>query len=232
MFVNLTLTPDVSENLAIEICTGLKKALAEYDCALGGGNVTSGRDISLNLYIIGESLKDRYPLRSNAKKDDGIYCTGKLGLARAGLMMLQKKDDALPGLIEKFKFPRARFDAAAILAAHDVACVIDVSDGLAGDAAHIAEASRLTLTFDFDDAVYSPDLLTFCKRFGQSPEEMVLRGGEDYVLLFTCEPAKFEAIRKQLPEACRVGWCRELDGQHLKGLPPGLRSFQHGAEKV
>ncbi|MEW6079260.1 MAG: thiamine-phosphate kinase [Thermodesulfobacteriota bacterium] len=228
MFVNLTLPPDVSESLAIEICAGLKKALREYDCTLGGGNVTSGRDIYLNLFVIGELLTSRYPSRSNAKINDGLYCTGPLGLARAGLMMLQKKDDALPGLIERFKFPRARFDAAAILAAHDVACVIDVSDGLAGDAAHLAEASRVTLTFDFDDAVYSPDLLTFCKRFGQSPEEMVLRGGEDYELLFTCDPAKFDAIHKQLPEACRVGWCREFDGQYLKGLPHGLRSFQHG----
>jgi thiamin-phosphate kinase len=230
MFVNLTLAPDVSESLAVELYGGLKKALAEYDCALGGGNVTSGREISLNLFVIGESLTDRYPSRSNAKEGDGLYCTGKLGLARAGLMMLQIKDDVLPGLIKKFKFPRARFDAAAILAAHDVACVIDVSDGLAGDAAHIAEASRLTLTFDFDDAVYSPDLISFCDRSGRSPDEMILCGGEDYELLFTCQPEKFEAIRRQLPEACRVGWCKAFDGQYLRGIPEGVGSFQHGGK--
>jgi len=229
IFANLTLPGQVSEEVAADLYSGLKKALNEYDCALGGGNVSSGREVALNLFVVGEGGKGPYPSRSGARAGDGLYCTGRLGLARAGLLMLMNKDDSQQGLIDKFKFPRARFDAAAVLAAHDVACVIDVSDGLAGDAAHIADASELTIAFEYDSSVFDPELLTFCDRTGRLPDEIMLHGGEDYELLFTCTPETFEVVRKRLPDAFQVGWCRPFDGQYLKGLPAGLESFQHGA---
>lgn len=230
VFVNLTLPKDVSDALAEKLYAGLKKALKEYDCALGGGNVTSGRDVSLNLFAVGQGGAAGYPARSGARPGDGLYCTGRLGLAAAGLMLLRKKDDSQPALVEKFKFPRARFDAAAVLAAHEVTCVIDISDGLSGDANHIAEASGLTIVFDYDSGIFDPELLAFCRRTGPSPEEMVFRGGEDYELLFACEPGKFETIREQLPEAFQLGRCRPFEGQSIKGIPAGLKSFQHGSE--
>ena len=229
VFVNLTLPKDVPEELAGRLYDGLKKALEEYGCALGGGNVTSGRGVSLNLFAVGEGRPAGYPARSGARPGDGLYCTGRLGLAAAGLMLLQEKDDSHPALVEKFKLPRARFDAAAVLEANDVACVIDVSDGLSGDAGHIAEASGLTIVFDYDSGIFDPELLAFCQRTVRAPESLVFRGGEDYELLFTCPPGKLDAIRKQLPEVFQLGWCRPFEGQLLKGMPAGLKSFQHGS---
>ena len=228
VFVNLTLPKDAPDVLAEKLYAGLKKALKEYDCALGGGNVTSGRDVSLNLFAVGEGGAAGYPARSGARSGDGLYCTGRLGLAAAGLMLLQEKDVSQPALVERFKFPRARFDAAAVLAAHGVTCVIDVSDGLSGDAGHIAEASGLTIVFDYDSGIFDPELWAFYRKTGRAPEEMVFRGGEDYELLFTCDPEKFNAIRKQLPEAFQLGWCRPFEEKPLKGMPAGLKSFQHG----
>ena len=228
MFVNLTLPRQVPEDLAVELYAGLNKALGEYDCALGGGNVSAGRDLSLNLFVIGDGITDRYPSRSNAKPGDGLYCTGQLGLARAGLMLLQNKRQGFPDLVDRFKFPRPRFDAARILATHGVTCVIDVSDGLAGDAAHIAEASGLSLVFDYEAGIFDPALRRFCETNGLSPDEMALRGGEDYELLFACEPRCFESFRQDLAGAFRVGRFETFDGRYLKNLPEGLRSFQHG----
>ncbi len=230
MFVNLTLTGQEPETQICEMYDGLKKALSEYGCALGGGNISRGRTVGLNLFVVGKGDDNVYPLRSGARPGNGLYCTGRLGLSGAGLVLLQDKDDSHPELIEKFKFPRARFDAAAVLAAHGVACVIDVSDGLAGDAGHLAEASALSVAFDFDSGVFAPELLAFCQKTGRTPEEMMFCGGEDYELLFACEPDRFESICKQLPEAVCLGRFELFDGRYLKNLPAGLKSFQHGYE--
>lgn len=228
MFVNLTLPSHASEELAGQMYDGLKKALGEYDCALGGGNISRGRDVGVNLFVVGQSGNTIYPSRSGARPEHGLYCTGRLGLARAGLMSLQAKDISQPELIKKFKFPRARFDAAEILAEHGVGCAIDVSDGLAGDAAHIAEASGLTIAFDMEKEMVDPELAAFCERTGRPVDEMIFRGGEDYELLFACPPDQFQSVKNRLPDACRVGWCRPFSGTYLYGVPPGLKSFQHG----
>jgi len=115
-----------------ELYLGIQKALKHYDCALGGGNISKGSRLSLDLFAIGEGRSDLFPTRSAARPGDGLYVTGPLGLARAGLDALIRKDDSARALINRFKMPQARFDAARVLAEHQVACVMDISDGLAG----------------------------------------------------------------------------------------------------
>ena len=75
---------------------------------------------------------------------------GPLGLARAGLEALQAGKRIIPGLVRRFKSPKARFDAARILEDFKVSCVMDISDGLAGDAAHLAEASGVSIFLELD----------------------------------------------------------------------------------
>jgi thiamine-monophosphate kinase len=151
-----------------------------------------------------------------------------LGLARCGLKALKNDDARFPELVARFLHPRARFDAAAVLAAHGVACVMDISDGLAGDAAHIARAANLSIRLAAGDAAEHPELRRFCAAYDLNPEDEVLAGGEDYELLFSCRPAVFETLRRQLPEAHAVGRCEPFNGQHLPGLPDGVQSFRHG----
>ena len=55
--------------------------------------------------------------------------------------------------------PAARFDAADILARNSVLCVMDISDGLAGDAHHIAKASHLSIEFDLTSEYFDPELM-------------------------------------------------------------------------
>ncbi|MFP4040763.1 MAG: thiamine-phosphate kinase [Desulfosudaceae bacterium] len=230
MFVNLTLPPAEPGSLARMLYRGLNRALREYDCALGGGNLAAGGEVSLNLFIVGQKESGLYPARANARPGQGLYSTGRLGMARAGLELLRHGRNEPAELLAAFKYPRARFDEAAVLAENGVDCVIDISDGLAGDAAHIARAAGVTMAMDLSAAVYDPLLLDYCGRSGLSPEIMVLKGGEDYELLFTCEPERFETIRQRLPRACRVGRCESFTGRELTNIPIGLRSFQHGGE--
>ncbi|MFW5989544.1 MAG: AIR synthase-related protein, partial [Desulfosudaceae bacterium] len=127
--------------------------------------------------------------------------------------------------------PRARFDAAEVLAAHGVTCVMDISDGLAGDAAHIAEASGVTVELDLSAASAVPELAAFCKAFDRSPANMMAAGGEDYELLFACDPAVFASVAEKLPGAFQVGVCREFTGELVCGLPEGIRGYRHGQRR-
>jgi len=228
LFVNLGLPAALSETTINRIYRGLYAALERHGCRLGGGNIARAEILSLDLFAVGEGQRDCFPRRSMAQPGEGLYTTGPLGLARCGLRALQQRDHRFPDLVQRFLLPRARFDAAAILAEHGIRCVMDISDGLAGDAAHIARASEITITLDPSEAARHPELQSFCKACRLSPEEMVLAGGEDYELLFTCPDAQFEAMAPLLPEACQVGRCKDFDGTPLRNVPTDLCSYQHG----
>ena len=227
LFINLCLPPYMSENTVEEIYGGIREALIKHECSLGGGNISAGSELSLDLFAIGRGRSGIFPERSNAKAGYGLYCTGPLGLARAGLESLMNKDVSFAGLISKFKFPAARFDAAQILAEAGIDCVMDISDGLAGDAGHIAKASGITIELDLSSCPFDPDLVAFCGKYGKKPEETALSGGEDYELLFACHPDTYKKFSNLLKGSFRAGRCLPYTGKHVIS-PPGINSFQHG----
>lgn len=228
LFVNLALPSYIPDNTVEALYAGIQQALKKYDCVLGGGNISAGRQLSLDLFAVGRGHDTLFPSRSNAVPGYGLYCTGPLGLARAGLECLARKDTIFQDLIARFKAPVARFDAAQVLAANKVNCVIDISDGLAGDAKHIAEASGIAIEFDLASCPLDPNLIAFCQKYVLNIEEVVLAGGEDYELLFACRPETFEKVQNDLPDAYQVGRCLPFKGEYLVNLPAGIESFQHG----
>ena len=228
LFVNLGVPDHMAEASVRELFRGIQARLEAHKAALGGGNVSSAPRLSLDLFAIGEGRAGIFPLRSNARPGDGVYVTGALGLARAELICLQSGQTGFPALVDHFKNPRARFEAARILADAGVSCVMDISDGLAGDAAHIARASNLTILFEPESLQVDPALEHFCAASGLSIHEMLFAGGEDYELLFTCPEEIFNEVRQHLPEAFLVGRCLPPQAAWLENLPPGAASYQHG----
>jgi thiamine-monophosphate kinase len=229
LFVNLGLPGAMSEATVERIYHGLHAALARHGASLGGGNLARSAALVLELFALGEGREGLFPRRGAARPGDGLYASGPLGLARAGRLALQHREPGYPELVRRFRAPRARFDAAAVLADLGVACAMDVSDGLAGDAGHIARASALTIELDVNAAPLHPELARWARAHGRDPRELMLAGGEDYELLFACPPERFAEVARHLPEVYPVGRCRPFAGRHLAGLPAGLASFQHGA---
>lgn len=228
LFVNIGIPPSMPINIIQQLYKGIKTSLLKHHASLGGGNISASESLSVDLFAIGEGRNDIFPVRSGANPDDGLYCTGQLGLARAGLYSLIKKDTRFKTLIDKFKSPSARFDASRILAENNVKCVMDVSDGLAGDAKHIATASNITIALDLSRYSYDTILIDFCNKHKLSPEKIALAGGEDYELLFACTYDTFNRIKKKLPEAFNVGSCMEFNGKHITGVPSDIQSYHHG----
>jgi thiamine-monophosphate kinase len=228
LFTNLSLPAHIQESMVMSLYSGIYRALSKHNCVLGGGNISRASQLSIDLFAIGQGHGELFPKRANARIHDGLYCTGPLGLARAGLDALIREDNTFKGLTNKFKFPKARFDAAAILMKYRVTCVTDISDGLAGDAEHIADASNITISIDMNSRVLDSELMSYCETYHLSPMEMALSGGEEYELLFACPPETFNRIRADLPGVFQVGECLPFNGNAILNIPPVVRSFQHG----
>ena len=227
-FVNLGLPPYVSDDQVDALYLGIKKRLQNHQCPMGGGNISAANQLSLDLFAVGEGFADIVPLRKNAKPGDGLYATGPLGMAKAGLSILLNRQPVTNSLLDKFKHPRARFDAAKVLADHHVSCVMDISDGLAGDAEHIATASHITISLEIQNTYLHPDLVAYCGSDLDLAMDMAVAGGEDYELLFTCPADVFKQVKKNLPEAYPVGHCLPFTGQYILNPPKAGGSFQHG----
>ena len=230
LFVNLSLPEHIELPDVEALYGGIFEALDQYRCALGGGNISRASELSLDLFAIGDCRSDYYPARSGARPGEGVYVSGPIGKARAGLLSLQYKDSGFPELIKAFKFPEARFDAAEILHAHGVRCVMDLSDGLIGDTAQMALASGVTITLFPGLLHLPPELIRFSHKYGLIPEQVAFEGGEEYELLFTCSPVQFEKIGGLLLTAFQIGSVAPFAGTHLIQPFPGLSSFQHGRQ--
>jgi thiamine-monophosphate kinase len=231
LFVNLSIPALMSDERMESLYKGISAALNRHGAALGGGNISASSEFSIDLFAIGEGNPDIFPLRSAGVPGDGLYVTGPIGLAQAGLSCLMSDERDFPELIKKFKEPHARFDAARILADHGVRCAMDISDGLAGDAGHIATASNVSIEFDPVGFKVDPILEAYCRKNLLDPRLIMLSGGEDYELLFACRSEVFEKIRPHLPEAFCVGKLLPYEGSPFINLPDGIRSYQHGIKK-
>jgi thiamine-monophosphate kinase len=160
-----------------------------------GGDVSRTPDQLVIDSIVGGSVPHGDAiLRSGAKPGDGIFVTGPLGGAAAGLKLLQigarletEKDDTISSLLLRQLRPNPQLDAAANLRSNSIAtAMIDISDGFSSDLAHLCAASQVGATvgnMSVDENLYN--------HFKPAQViDMALHGGEDFELLFTVAPEK------------------------------------------
>jgi len=170
-----------------QLARGQRAAARALGCAIAGGNLARGAELSITTTVVG-SVK-RPLLRSGARVGDELWLSGELGLAAAGLRLLQRgtlrgKSVAARRALAAFRRPRAQL-AAGLALGRCAHAAIDISDGLAGDAQHLARASAVELQIDLAalSATLSPALRALAPELGISALELALYGGEDYALL-------------------------------------------------
>ncbi|OQW74098.1 MAG: thiamine-phosphate kinase [Proteobacteria bacterium ST_bin13] len=161
---------------------GFDAALRQMGCQLLGGDTVSllpGAPRVLSLTAIGHAT--HAPSRSGARVGDGLFVTGTIGDAGAGLAIAQ----GAPGpdaLLNAYRRPLPRLGEGRILAAH-VHAMMDVSDGLLIDAARMATASGLALTIDLA-AIPLSDVYRSHAGEDRAARLAAATAGDDYQLLF------------------------------------------------
>ena len=113
-----------------------------------------------------------------------------MGEAAAGLEILRQNltvpPDLNAALTEAQLRPRPQLRAGRLLAREGLAtALIDTSDGIATDLDHICQASGVGARIPAAGVPVSPRVTAAAPYLGRDPLDLALRGGEDYLLLFT-----------------------------------------------
>ncbi|MCL2458435.1 MAG: thiamine-phosphate kinase [Desulfobulbus sp.] len=186
---------------------GLADGCREYGCLLiGGDTVASPQGFNCTLTVIGEAMTDRVIFRSGARPGDIVWVSGQLGLAAAGLELLRRQldgaGDGFGPLLAKHLDPIARVDLGRILSESGVVhAMMDLSDGLATDLAHLCKQSGVGARIAAWDLPIPPVLIEAARLTGADPEQWAVSGGEDYELLFTA-PAEAHDRLLELGRQC------------------------------
>ena len=190
-YVWLGMPEDLDAEEALEICDGLAEHAERYGIAILGGDITRAPVLSVSVTAVGYAASPEALVgRGGAQAGDALCATGFFGGAAAGLMLLEhpRLEAEIDGLardacVARQLDPRPLLECGAALAAAGARAMIDVSDGLGADAAHLAAASELGLEIEIERVPVAPGVQAAAEAAGRDPVELVVSGGEDYELL-------------------------------------------------
>lgn len=163
--------PETWRDALDALADGIGEAAAAADTIVVGGNFSAGSELSVTTTVLGHAA---HPLpRSGVGTQDTLYVTGRLGGVGAALSAFLAGRTPAPAHRERFAHPAARIGEALWLAEAGATAAIDISDGLAADAGHLAAASKRCIELDLA-AIPVVD--------GVAPLD-ALASGEEYELL-------------------------------------------------
>jgi thiamine-monophosphate kinase len=185
VFLSLALPPSLPQSWVKRFLRSLIALARKYRATLAGGDTAeSPGGILADLMVVGSVPKGKAILRSGARPGDLIFVSGELGGSAAAIRRLQQSPKKKLSAVEypRHFFPEPRLELGRILRAKGLAsAMIDTSDGLSTDLAHICAESRV-------GSELGADLIPRA-HVGKPAQEvdlqLALHGGEDYELLFT-----------------------------------------------
>jgi thiamine-monophosphate kinase len=226
----LTLPVDFTERELGALARGQAEAALATSCPLVGGNVARARELTLTTTLLGSALS---PLtRDGARAGDECWLVGDVGLAAAGLELLRRRTRARSAAerrcVTAWRRPQALIERGLALPGRARAAV-DISDGLAGDATHLATASRCRIVLEERAlrSVLTPALCAVAPALGRDPLELALYGGEDYALAVAGSAAKRPRWARRIGrfERGSGGYLERLDGRRVP-LRGGFDHFE------
>ncbi len=187
----LVLPRDLNDSELLSIARGQREAASLLGTSVVGGNLARGDVISITSSVLGHAERPLY--RRGAQVGDDVYIAGALGFAAVGLRLansprtgqLSPSDERLvTQALQAYRRPYARIDDGLYLARVGATAMIDVSDGLATDATHVAEESGVTIVLE-EAHVLASTSTRLCALAQRDALDVILTGGDDYALLAT-----------------------------------------------
>ncbi len=196
--LSIALPATIDEGLVDDFLDGFMACLAEFSVRLiGGDTVASPGGIVLSITVIGAGETLLY--RQGAAVGDAVLIAGQPGLAAAGLAVCRRgfrDDPRYATLVSAHLDPRPQVALGSLLAASGlVSAMLDTSDGLATDLAHICRQSGVGAVLDRRLLPVSEQMAGAAGDMGQDPLRWMLAGGEDYLLLLTVDRRHVAAVQ-------------------------------------
>jgi thiamine-monophosphate kinase len=247
--------PDASRQLI----SGAARLARECGITIAGGDVTRAASLLLSFTVVGW-VQDPGELvgRGGARPGDLVGVTGALGGSGAGLALLDAAVGAnvaaagaggagssLAGIVDtqtagdlhlRYAMPRPQLRAGRALARAGASAMIDISDGLATDAAHIARASGCVLELSLPAVPLAPGVSEIASALKQDPAVFATQAGEDYELCFCAPPQVRATVERALAELDGeppvVSWIGKVvsgepAGARFDAGPPELAGYEH-----
>jgi thiamine-monophosphate kinase len=202
------------------LADGIGEAARAAGAPIVGGDLTAAAQLAIAVTVLGHTAA---PLeRSGARAGDSLYVTGCLGGPGAALRAWLQGREPAADARSRFARPTPRLREGVWLARHGAHAAIDISDGLLGDAGHLAAASGVRLVLDLDRLPVLP---------GVNPTDAAA-SGEEYELLVAAPKLDAEAFARELGVALTpIGHVEagpaEVDARLAGARVASPRGFDH-----
>jgi len=191
VFLSLALPHDLPQLWVSRFAHSLISLAGKHGTAVAGGDTAeSPGGILADIIVVGSVPKGKTILRSGAKAGDRIYVSGKLGGSAAAVVRMRRQRGGKkvnPRDYVRHFYPEPRVELGRVLREKSLAsAMIDTSDGLSTDLAHICEESGVGA--EIDSSLIPRAYVG--KPAREVDLDLALHGGEDYELLFTAPQGK------------------------------------------
>lgn len=196
---------------AAEIMAGVATMVNNLDAKVLGGDLTRSDKYVVDVCVIG--TVERPVRRSGAREGDALWVTGYLGGAALALQRFRAGQRMPDALRNRYACPEPRIDAGRWLGNHGATAMIDISDGLAADAQHLAAASEVGLEVNLE-AIPCWDTVDAMA---------AVASGEEFELLCTMPPTFGDATASSFRaetgvQLTRIGTCLRGAGGRRGGV--------------